>query len=126
MKIEISNGELIDKVCILAIKLANIQDPKKRHNIIKEFDTLNNVMVEVIDLKSISKEFKALQKINEALWGIEDTLRIKEKKQEFDQEFIELARSVYFTNDKRSEIKRQINLITKSKFVEEKSYQKYS
>lgn len=126
MKIEISNGELVDKVCILIIKLHKIQDPEKRVNIAKEFGILSKAMDEVINLNNVSKEVKDLQKVNNELWVIEDKLRFKEKKQEFDQKFIELARSVYFTNDKRSEIKKQINLITRSEFIEEKSYQKYS
>jgi len=126
MKVEISNGELVDKVCILIIKLHKIKDFDKRINIIKEFDVLIKAMDKISGLNNISKEIKILQKVDKDLWIIEDKLRIKEKKQEFDQEFIDLARSVYFTNDKRSELKKQINLLTNSNLVEEKSYQKYN
>ena len=126
MKIEISNGELVDKVCILKIKLKNIEDPEKLKNIQKEFDLLSSQMISFLPTSAFKQELKDLEKVNEELWIIEDKLRDKEKEQEFDQEFIELARSVYFTNDRRSVIKKQINLITKSELVEEKSYQKYN
>ena len=126
MKIEISNGELVDKVCILKIKLKNIKEPDKLINIQKEFDILSSQMVSFLPMTAFEKELKQLEDVNAELWVIEDKLREKEKLQQFDSEFIELARSVYFTNDRRSVIKKQINLITKSELVEEKSYQKYS
>ena len=126
MKIEISNGELVDKVCILKIKLKNIKDPDKLINIQKEFDMLSSKMISFLPMNAFQKELIDLEKVNEDLWVIEDKLRVKEKEQEFDQEFTELARSVYFTNDRRSDVKKKINLITKSELVEEKSYQKYN
>jgi len=126
MKIEISNGELVDKVCILEIKLKNIKDSKKLINIRKEYETLLIAENELLGQYKFRAEYEALLNTNKQLWIIEDKLRIKEKKQEFDQEFINLARRVYFTNDKRSDIKKQINIITDSGLVEEKSYQKYS
>lgn len=126
MKIEISNGELVDKICILKIKLKNIKESEKLINIKKEFDMLSSKMVSFLPMAAFEKELQELGKVNEELWVIEDRLREKEKAQQFDQEFIELARAVYFTNDRRSILKKQINLITKSELVEEKSYQKYS
>ena len=126
MKIEISNGELVDKVCILEIKLKNIKDPKKLINIRKEYEILLIAENEILGQYKFRAKYEDLLNTNKQLWIIEDKLRIKEKKQEFDQEFIDLARSVYFTNDKRSDIKKQINIITDSGLVEEKSYQKYS
>ena len=126
MKVEISNGELVDKICILKIKLKNIKEPDKLINIQKEFDILSSQMVSYLPMAAFEKELQELEKVNSELWVIEDKLRDKEKAQKFDQEFIDLARSVYFTNDRRSVIKKQINLITKSELVEEKSYQKYN
>ena len=122
MKIEVSNGEILDKITILKLKLEYIHDQEKRVNIIKEHDFLKEISDEINYPEDLYDE---LYLINKALWKIEDDIRNKERNKEFDQEFIELARSVYFTNDKRSEIKKQINLKTDSQFVEEKSYEKY-
>lgn len=124
MKIEISNGELVDKVSILSIKLNKIKDENKLKNIRKEFDLLNKYMTQIgIDEKNT--EYKELVKINTELWEIEDNIRIKEKQEEFDEEFIKLARSVYFQNDRRFELKKKINRVTNSMLVEEKEYVKY-
>ncbi len=123
MKIEVSNGEIVDKLTIIEIKLQHIDDIQKRQNLEKEYAVLNEAVKKII-----SKDhdlYKALLKINQQLWDIEDTIRDLERAKDFGPKFIETARAVYFTNDKRSEIKRQINHLTGSNLVEEKSYQKY-
>jgi hypothetical protein len=124
MKIEISIGEIVDKLSILQIKKNNIQDVIKLENINKEHEYLNDVVFN--ELKISKEDFFNLVLINETLWDIEDKIRFKERDKEFDNDFIELARSVYFTNDKRAEIKKEINLKYGSLFVEEKSYSKYN
>lgn len=124
MKIDISIGELVDKVTILSIKREKISNPDKRKNIQKEYDILLKPMQECgIDIDS--DEFIKLKTINLELWEIEDLIRIKEAAKAFDEEFIKLARSVYFTNDKRAEIKKDINLSYNSDLVEEKEYVDY-
>ena len=124
MKVEISNGELVDKVTILSIKRNKIKSPEKLKNIEKEFNTLYQNMTG-LGIDEESHEYQELLQVNQILWDVEDELRKKEAAQTFDDEFIELARKVYFTNDKRAEIKRRINTLTKSEFVEEKTYVKY-
>ena len=124
MKAEISNGELVDKVTILSIKRNKIKSPEKLKNIEKEFNTLYQNMTG-LGIDEESPEYQELLQVNQILWDVEDELRKKEAAQTFDDEFIELARKVYFTNDKRAEIKRRINTLTKSEFVEEKTYVKY-
>jgi len=127
MLIEISNGELLDKLTILEIKLAEIKDEAKLVNIQKEFDTLNPLAKELFDNNDgqLQNHYLELSSINSQLWDIEDRIRECEKAKRFDKEFIELARSVYITNDKRSEVKKIINVITGSNLVEEKSYEEY-
>ena len=127
MLIEISNGELLDKLTILEIKLAEIKDEAKLVNIQKEFDTLNPLAKELFDNNDsqLQNHYLELASINSQLWYIEDRIRECEKAKRFDKEFIELARSVYITNDKRSEIKKIINTTTGSNLVEEKSYEEY-
>lgn len=124
MKIEVSIGELVDKVTILSIKLDKFKDENKKANVKKEYDILT-VPMNKIRITTQSKEFLALKEVNLKLWHIEDDIRIKEQKQEFDKEFIELARSVYFTNDVRAEIKKEINLKYGSELIEEKEYVNY-
>jgi hypothetical protein len=124
MKIEVSIGEIVDKLSILKIKSDNITDSDKLKNIKKEYDYLYNIVFD--DLKVSQEDFNELLSINKKLWVIEDDLRDKESNQEFDSVFIELARSVYFVNDKRAEIKKEINIKYGSLFVEEKSYKSYS
>jgi hypothetical protein len=123
MKIEVSVGEIVDKLSILKIKKNNIKDETKLININKEYDYLFQIVFD--ELKIEEDDFYNLVIINERLWGIEDSIRDKERESLFDSEFIELARSVYFTNDRRAEIKKDINLKYGSLFVEEKSYNKY-
>jgi hypothetical protein len=126
MKIEVSNGEIIDKLTILAIKLIYIEDEKKIENIQKEYNILLSSVNHLWDYYPNVKTLHVkLQKINFTLWNIEDKLREKEKDKSFDEEFIELARSVYKTNDERSNIKKEINIITLSDLQEEKSYKEY-
>lgn len=127
MLIEISNGELLDKLTILEIKLAEIKDEAKLVNIQKEFDTLNPLAKELFDNNDgqLQNHYLELASINSQLWDIEDRIRECEKAKRFDKEFIELARSVYITNDKRSEVKKIINVTTGSNLVEEKSYEEY-
>jgi hypothetical protein len=126
MKIEVSNGELLDKLSILQIKMIFIGDPLKLDNIqneLLEIEPLADNLLKKTELKDLFLELKS---VNLKLWEIEDSLRNKEKRQEFDEEFIRLARAVYFTNDKRAEIKREINEKSGSFLVEEKSYSDYS
>lgn len=124
MKIEVSNGELVDKVSILSIKLQKIKSQEKLINIQKEFNLLYQKMLE-LDISKETVEYIELLEINSTLWETEDKIRKKELNQEFDDEFIRLARKIYFENDKRSKIKRQVNLSTNSTLIEEKEYVEY-
>jgi hypothetical protein len=128
MKIEVSNGELLDKLTILELKLDKIKDRDKLVNIQKEFETLNPLAQELfIEYDGqLQNHFLELARINGQLWDIEDWIRDCERKKRFDKEFVELARSVYITNDKRSEVKKTINILTESGLVEEKSYKDYN
>ena len=121
----ISLGELIDKISILLIKERKITDVKKIDLIHEELTLLKKTLNEVTKDSAINDYLNQLIDINSALWKIEDELRDCEKNKEFDQKFIDLARSVYFTNDKRAEIKLDINIKFGSKIVEVKSYTKY-
>lgn len=123
MKIEVSNGEIIDKLTIIEIKLERISDKAKLANLDKEYQVLNQAAVKI--LSKDDDLYKALYTINCKLWDIEDKIRDLERNKDFGQEFIETARAVYFQNDKRAEIKKKINEKTGSSLVEEKSYQKY-
>jgi hypothetical protein len=125
MKVEISIGDVIDKISILEIKSKKIKDQDKLVNIKKEFDILLSVVVKTIDWDSASELYLELIEINSKLWDIEDNIRIKEKNKEFDSEFIELARSVYYTNDERFRVKSEINKKFDSNLIEEKSYEDY-
>jgi|TARA_R100000081_G_C4694785_1_gene104420 hypothetical protein len=124
MKVEISNGELLDKISILELKLLKIEDREKLVNIQKEFDELNPLVQELFEKHNgqLQNHYLELAKINGKLWDIEDWIRECEHEKRFDKEFVELARSVYITNDKRSEVKKIINILTHSDFIEEKSY----
>lgn len=123
MKIEVSNGEIIDKLTIVQIKLERIKDNAKLENLRREYEVLKDAAVSIISQND--PLYKALYEINCALWDIEDRIRDLERKKDFGQDFISTAREVYFNNDKRSEIKREINLRTSSGLIEEKSYEKY-
>lgn len=124
MKIEISNGELVDKVSILAIKLERIRDRAKLENVKKEYTILVKEM-EKLGITTGNSDYLDLVKLNTALWDIENSIRAKELAKEFDDDYISLARNVYFHNDKRAEIKRRINEKTSSGLIEEKEYTKY-
>jgi hypothetical protein len=124
MQIEISTGELVDKVTILEIKLAKLKDETKVRNVRHEYGLLMEAM-EAAGVCADSDVFKELKAVNMKLWDIEDRIRMKEKRKEFDEEFITLARSVYRENDKRFEIKRRINRETGSTILEEKEYVDY-
>ena len=128
MKIEVSNGELLDKISILELKLLRIEDEEKLVNIKKEFETLNPLVQELFERYDgqLQNHYLELAKINGELWDIEDWIRDCEREKRFDKEFVELARSVYITNDKRSEVKKLINILTGSGLVEEKSYKDYN
>ena len=128
MKIEVSNGEILDKITILVIKSKKITDPIKLININNELDELQPFL-DVVGYESnstVNSLVKELESVNEKLWDVEDKLRDKERSKQFDDEFIKLARDVYFTNDERARIKKNLNEVTNSKLVEEKSYQKYN
>ncbi len=127
MKVEVSNGELLDKLTILELKISNISDEKKLINVKKEFNELNplaKLLFEKFKDELLIK-YKELALINSELWKIEDDIRECEKNKNFGEKFVELARAVYFTNDKRSNVKKQINILTGSGFIEEKSYEDY-
>ena len=126
VNVEISIGEFFDKVTILEIKKERISDEAKLVNVNKELDALN-VLLDSLSFSraDVENEIKELKEINEKIWVIEDDIRDKEAAKEFDDKFIELGRAVYFTNDRRAEVKRLINQKLGSDFVEEKSYQKY-
>jgi uncharacterized protein YukE len=127
IKIELSVGELLDKITILQIKSERINDETKLENINKELQVLQSLwQASPYSSNDLEKNIQALKEVNEALWDIEDKIRDKERAQAFDDVFIELARSVYFTNDKRADIKKEINAKTGSELVEEKSYSDYS
>ena len=125
MNIEVSHGEIVDKLTILQIKKTNITDPIKLDNIVKEYDYILSVVENDLGISTESPEYLELLSINDELWVIEDDIRNKERVKEFDDDFIKLARSVYYTNDVRAKIKKEINLKYSSGFVEEKSYQSY-
>lgn len=123
MKIEVSNGEIVDKLTILSIKQDKILDPEKLFNIQQEIKAIESISQSI--LPKNSELFHQLTELNLKLWNIEDALRHKEKLQEFDQEFIELARQVYKTNDERASVKKKINQLSESRLFEEKSYEQY-
>ena len=121
----ISLGELVDKISILHIKNLNIKDDKKLKLIREELDILNTILDEHVKRDDIKKYLNELININSKLWVIEDDIRECERKKIFDQTFIDLARSVYFTNDNRSKVKLDINKKFGSKIIEVKSYEDY-
>ena len=123
---EISAGELFDKISILEIKLDKIKDKSSQKEILKEYKILKEALASNIDLtEKIKSLFEELKKINSNLWVIEDKLRICEKNKDFGKNFIELARQVYFNNDRRAKIKSEINKILGSNIKEVKQYVSY-
>ena len=124
--VPISPGELIDKITILEIKSARMTDEAKLRNVRTELQMLNETLSgSAYSAVDISAEWKGLRDVNAQLWDIEDDIRDKERDGQFDEQFIELARAVYVTNDERAAIKRRINVKLGSVLVEEKSYKKY-
>lgn len=123
MKIEVSIGEIVDKLSILQIKTEMIKDEEKLVNVKKEYDYLYDIVFN--EMKIEQSDFFDMVSINKELWNIEDDIRDKERDKKFDDVFIKLARAVYVTNDKRAEVKKNINLKYGSTFVEEKSYNPY-
>ena len=123
----IAPGELIDKITILRIKSERIGDEAKLKNVRTELDILQKTQAaEVPQSDEMVRLEDALKTVNEALWEIEDDIRDCERKGDFGEEFVRLARAVYVTNDKRAAIKKEVNLALGSRFVEEKSYQDYT
>src|SRR5215831_4125588 len=124
--VPVSPGELLDKLTILRIKQARIQDAAKLANVKLELSLLEQTWRDSgASSYDVAHDEHALQHVNERLWDIEDRIRDKEAKQSFDRDFIELARSVYVSNDERAAIKKRINLQLGSRLLEEKSYKQY-
>ena len=121
-----SPGELVDKITILEIKAAKISEKVKQSNILYELGVLMKSYEENITVSDKLTDLKReLKKVNESLWDIEDDIRSCERKSDFGSDFIELARSVYFENDRRARLKKDINILLGSKIIEEKSYADY-
>lgn len=124
--VPVSFGELLDKIAILQIKSERMTDPAKLVNVRNELEALERTwLAHPAAAEDIGELRARLKAVNERLWDIEDAIRLKEKAQAFDAEFVKLARSVYFENDERARIKKAINLALGSNYVEEKSYQDY-
>jgi hypothetical protein len=124
--VEIAPGELIDKITILEIKLARIADAAKLRNVRAEFETLVRARdAAIVSSPEVEAETAALKRANEKLWEVEDRLRECERSKDFGPRFVELARSVYATNDERARIKRRLNELLGSRLIEEKSYASY-
>ena len=126
IQVSLSFGELLDKLSILEIKSERIKDPEKLANVRHEQTILQELWQNCEQSKiDIAQQWSRLKKINETLWDVEDDIRDKERNSEFDDEFIQLARKVYITNDERAAVKRELNLKLGSELIEEKSYQEY-
>ena len=125
MKIEVSNGEILDKISILAIKKSKIQDKSKLENVYTEYNTLLPYFDQIVNTQQLGDIYWNLSAVNTELWDVEDKLRELEKSRTFNTEFIELARSVYYLNDRRAELKKDINILSGSDLIEEKSYSDY-
>ena len=131
MNIKVSNGEILDKYSILEIKMKNLHgvDDLKAINVRKEYEVLtpkvDKIFANCKDREGLKNLYEDLHNINLTLWNIEDQIREHERIELFNDDFIELARSVYYTNDERSVVKKEINTITNSELVEEKAYKDY-
>jgi len=126
IKVEVSWGELVDKITILQIKAERIQDAAKVANVRRELQALDAERRQALALDPGAAGLeRQLKEVNEALWDIEDEIRDCERRKDFGPRFIELARAVYVTNDRRSLVKRQLNELLGSSLIEEKSYQAY-
>ena len=125
--VPVSFGEVVDKITILEIKSERIHDPDKVANVRHELDLLERTWTDATRGKADVSDARArLKAVNEELWEIEDDIRVKESQKTFDEKFVGLARSVYVTNDRRANIKKEINLALGSELVEEKSYEDYA
>lgn len=126
LSIPISPGEMVDRLTILQLKLENIKDSDKLSNIYKEYSTLKDIWnASYYCNVDIKQQTEQLYEVNSRIWNTEDCIRYKEKLQEFDSEFIKLARSIYRSNDLRAKLKKDINIKLDSYLVEEKSYEDY-
>lgn len=124
IKVEVSLGEFLDKLTILEIKSERIQDPAKLANVRRQLDRLREAWrASNHDTGPVSGALQDLKRVNEELWDIENRIRAKESEGAFDEEFIELARAVYRTNDRRAAISRELNRVLESELMDEKSYQ---
>jgi len=127
IQVPVSPGEVLDKITILEIKSERISDADKVANVRRELELLRETWQQTVHQDETVRRIHAeLKSINEALWDIEDDIRDKERVREFDDRFIELARSVYVTNDQRANAKKELNVYLGSEIVEEKSYRDYS
>ena len=127
IQVPVSPGEVLDKITILEIKSERISDAGKLANVKRELELLQAAWLQSVEEdETVHRIHSKLKTINEALWEIEDGIRDKERAREFDQVFIDLARSVYVTNDQRADAKKELNEYLGSEIVEEKSYQDYS
>jgi hypothetical protein len=125
ISVPVSVGEMIDKLSILQVKKTKISNVEKLEFVNKEFELLHDLSSVYLSKVEIESLYQQLIKINSSLWDIEDKLRISEKDNKFESEFISLARQVYFTNDERFRLKNEINLMTSSEIREVKDYVKY-
>lgn len=126
IQVPVSPGEVLDKITILEIKSERMDDPVKVANVRRELELLISTWQQSVeDDETVRRIHAKLKSINEALWEIEDDIRDKELAKEFDERFIELARSVYVTNDQRANAKKELNIYLGSEIVEEKSYKDY-
>lgn len=122
----VSPGELLDKITILEIKSERIEDAEKVKNVRYELELLSKLWTQAVPAIDVSQERQQLKSVNEELWVIEDDIRDKERDKAFDEQFVKLARSVYFTNDRRADLKKVVNQKLGSAIVEEKSYSDYA
>lgn len=125
ISIPVSVGELLDKLSILHIKKLKIQNPNKLEKVAIEYKLLYEISENYLGIKEYFNLYDDLIQTNSILWEVEDKLRILEKNKTFNEEFVELARKVYYTNDERFELKNKINLISNSEIQEQKSYEDY-
>jgi hypothetical protein len=124
VEVPTSVGELVDKITILEIKKENITDPTKLHNVQVELRLLHEKL-RSLSVPDLFEHMLSLYSVNKRLWNIEDQIRNKERLKQFDDEFIQLARSVYCTNDERARLKKEINILVGSTLIEEKQYDDY-
>ena len=125
LKVPVSVGELIDKLSILQVKKLKIINPEGLKYVSEEYELLYNESEVYLQLNGVKSLYDSLIEVNSALWDVEDKLRVFESEKKFDEEFIELSRKVYYTNDERFRLKNEINLITFSKIREVKDYKPY-